>query len=1033
MPSNLCSALTEMAEDNVTGEKWLIAPTRRAGHQWLRSAALHGAPCINCRVVTTETLAMDVLKTRSAEDSRVYLKGELGPFFVAQAWNRCDDLSYLDHLESTSGLFENIWSTIQDLRLAGVEAADVTEADWDVEGKRADIAALMQAYEEVLCEREFFDRADLFDLAGRILREDNPFAPRDYRLLLPGDMETSGLEETFLNSFPPQRVRYLPVDRPIDDGDAETTDRTEEGDLGLLRWLGDTVNAPSPSGDDSVRMFRAAGEINELREVIRRCHERGWPLDDVELLYTSREPYGHLLHELMETSQHKIDLETDEDRWVTFAEGISAACSRPGRALKIWLDCQQNDYPQADLVRMIEDGLVKVEGLKDSDHTQSSLARVFRSIVIKAGGERYHRRLTEEMHNIRHQLDTWDEGKSGLQYRLEACRLLRDTITSLIDSAPDSDDAGDLIRSSREFLNSHARSVSELDENARQGMIERLEELQESDVLPDHDLDVDMRQWVMQLPDQERVLGSAPRPGCLHAAPISSGGHSGRPHTFIVGLDDAQFPGRGQQDPMVLDEERKELSDQLSTSGERLNEREADFRRLLARLRGTVTLSYSSYDMLEDDEKFPSPVLMDVYWLLARPDGENIEERSRSLDDFLDFVDGPVAFVPSESEGIADVDRWVLNHLCQHGTNYTVEELWADRFPHLIAGQRLVKARKREAFGEYDGFVPGAGRDMDPFDPDGVVLSSSGLEKMGACPLRFFFRYALGLEEPDEIEMDPHAWLDALEKGTFVHELFADFMETLADEERGLTDGDIDRMKRELEDKLRATREKIPPPSELVYQRERRDLRKTTEILLSRERDRSGEARPEYLEARIGLKLGNDPKDIETDDPVRMTLGKGKSIRVRGMVDRIDRRAPFTSHKYEIIDYKTGSTWKYRQDPPLWEGRVLQPYIYLQMVNKRLREEISSVATADRFHYFFVSDKGKGQLIGGGEEKFSEARDVIRHLCTLMADGCFLHTEAAEHDCTFCEFKPICQHEDQLEEWGKAKLRNAANTMLQPM
>ena len=55
--------------------------------------------------------------------------------------------------------------------------------------------------------------------------------------------------------------------------------------------------------------------------------------------------------------------------------------------------------------------------------------------------------------------------------------------------------------------------------------------------------------------------GLGPRGGCLHVAHVLAGGHSGRPHTFIVGLDDGRFPGVGLQDPILLDEERRASPD----------------------------------------------------------------------------------------------------------------------------------------------------------------------------------------------------------------------------------------------------------------------------------------------------------------------------------------------------------------------------------------------------------------------------------------------------------------------------------------
>ena len=101
--------------------------------------------------------------------------------------------------------------------------------------------------------------------------------------------------------------------------------------------------------------------------------------------------------------------------------------------------------------------------------------------------------------------------------------------------------------------------------------------------------------------------------------PFSSwpGGHSGRPYTFIVGLDDSRFPGAGSQDPLLLDGERHSISESLPTAASELEEKIDDFYRLLARLRGKVVLSFPGRDVSDDREKFPSPLLLAAYRVVS--------------------------------------------------------------------------------------------------------------------------------------------------------------------------------------------------------------------------------------------------------------------------------------------------------------------------------------------------------------------------------------------------------------------------------
>ena len=67
---------------------------------------------------------------------------------------------------------------------------------------------------------------------------------------------------------------------------------------GLLRWLLSPADAPPPKSDGSAHIFRAIGEVNEIRGVLRRCLAENIPLDQVELLCTDKETYIPLIYEM---------------------------------------------------------------------------------------------------------------------------------------------------------------------------------------------------------------------------------------------------------------------------------------------------------------------------------------------------------------------------------------------------------------------------------------------------------------------------------------------------------------------------------------------------------------------------------------------------------------------------------------------------------------------------------------------------------------------------------------------------------------
>src|SRR4029077_9570281 len=92
-------------------------------------------------------------------------------------------------------------------------------------------------------------------------------------------------------------------------------------------------------------------------------------------------------------------------------------------------------------------------------------------------------------------------------------------------------------------------------------------------------------------------------------------------HTFFVGLDEARVPGSDLEDPILLDEERRRINDAareplLALGRERPGEATAAFHACVARLRGELTASYSSFDLRklsQPGEPAPSPAFLDLY------------------------------------------------------------------------------------------------------------------------------------------------------------------------------------------------------------------------------------------------------------------------------------------------------------------------------------------------------------------------------------------------------------------------------------
>lgn len=683
---------------------------------------------------------------------------------------------------------------------------------------------------------------------------------------------------------------------------------------------GATILVAQPPSQDKLEAcptwnaFSAVGETNEVREVLRRCLANGWPLDEVEVLHTDAETYVGRFYEVCAALEVPV----------TFAEGIPVRYSRPGRALSAWLAWVAGDFPQPALVAMIRDGLL--------DGVAGNLAGVLRVVPVGFGRDRYLSQLDLQIGALARQaaeVQTDEDGeprperRAGLERRRQALEALREPVARLLALAD-----RPLLDAASEFLAGHARCANELDNFARDVLQRRMAELKSWSLTEE-----ESREWLPALLERTRVLGEGPRPGHLYVTSWETGGHSGRPHTFIVGLDVDRFPPLGRQDPVLLDSERKALSPELATVPAQRERLAKEFQRLLARLRGTVTASYSCRKVVDDSESFPG---------IALP------------------VTAMVATAPASEAGALSESEWWLWRLCVAGPVREAAALLGECFPWLGRGLRAA----------FDGQVPEAGPDLDPAVSEQRLFSPRRLETLGTCPLRYFYRYALGLEEPEELELDAERWLPAVEFGNLLHEVFC----------RHLRDGvGLEELLRE---RIAHYRQKIPPPNEGVLRRDCRRLERAIRIFEAEQFD----GRPFDFEREIS--------------GVPIPLPDGTNLHVRGRIDRVDE----TAEGLALWDYKTGSPFRYRtrRDDPFNGGRILQHAIYVALARAHYGRPVA------RFGYFFPTEKGRGERLEFTPAQLAGAAELLARLRGLVARGEFWATDKVD-DCQYCDYRAICR------------------------
>jgi PD-(D/E)XK nuclease superfamily len=980
--NKLTSNLAEICKGRVFQEKWLIAPTLRVGFQWIDQITRSGVPVVNVRVKTLAGVVLE-LAYSEMEKHKVEFVGRLrSEIIIDQIFSKLKAKKeiYLTTLEPSPGLTKSIARTVNDLRLSGLTKDKLSSGAFEVSDKGKEIKSILTEYENNLQADKFIDYADALRFATAKIKASAQIFDNGILLVIPDSSENSlnGLEKLFFEAIPEKNIEILETDSP------QKPEESKPGDRALLGWIQNPTIAPKPHADKTATMFRAVSEINEVRNVLRICMEKNIAFDEVELIHTDYSAYVPLVYEVVSALNKK----GPDSLPVTCSEGIPARYSRPARALLGWLTWIKEDYPQSVLVQMVFDGLLNIQKTDDLNISNSKMGTILKSVPIGGGQTRYIEALENQITSLKIKLETPSESErktNNRKERLAALNILKDLTKDLFTLADVNPDENKILENTKTFLQDFARSENQIDEYSLHSFMASINEM--SSCLPACELKgVNITDWLMSLPLETTVSGLGPRPGCIFVSPLKNGGHSGRKHTFIVGLDDGRFPGSGTQDPLLLDHERKNLSDELPTSSGSLDKKTRDFAKFLAGLRGNVTLSYCCRDIADDREMFPSPVILSAYRILSG----NMEG---ALNELTNWLPPPASFAPNGPHECIDKTDWWLWRMCQDKKIKNPEKTISKLFSHLDHGFKARDARNSDKFTEYDGYVPDAAKDCDPTTKNGPLMSASRLEKLAQCPYEYFLKYVLEIEVPEEYGIDTEVWLGPLEKGSLLHEVFRAFMTKLSENKKlPAFDRDISLLLKILSKNIEKAKLAVPPPSKMVMDQEITELGLIARVFLKVEEEHCKNSAPLYFEAALGMRQDGKPTPLDSYEPVKIKLPSGKTIRGRGQIDRIDEVFGSDQKLFEIWDYKTGSAWKYRQGPPFWGGRCIQNYFYLALVQARL-SHVHHGAKIKSFGYFFPGLKEHGERIFWDTDILLEGQNFIGNLCEMLATGCFPMTD----------------------------------------
>ena len=984
----------------------------------------------------TTTLGHEAVATRAAFEAR-----------------RTDALQYFAPVSQTPGFPKALARTLLDLRLASVASGDLTR----LPRSGTDLAALLERVDILLDEAGASDRAALFETATRALGSPVTGWPTMPLLLLDVPF-ASEIEAQFLWALIQQSSQVL-ITVPAGDIAAvsqlekrgvrvEIIEEVEPNDLTQLsRYLFSKDPPPQRKRTGELVWFSAPGEGRECVEIARRILEearRGIRFDEMAIVIRSTHQYVGLLEHALDRAGVPayfdrgtrrpdptgraflaiLTCATENFSAKRFAEYLSlaqvpslddSANAEAGSGRSTWVASRDDvfgvlseralaesndsgaDDEQASTTNSNDEEAVVAGSLRAPWKWESLLVE---SAVI-GGSERWARRLdglaAEFELKIREL--TSDQPDSPRIFRLERERQnlahLRAFALPLIEvmsAWPKEAAWGDWLQRLEAFAPQVLRRpefvlrvLADLRPMAAVGPV-TLAEVR--DVLTDRlaALEVEPpahRYGRVFVCSPEQVRGRAFRVG------------------FVPGLAERLFPQKLREDPLLLDDLRREIGADLNLQEDRA-EQERLFLRLAA---GAATerlyVSFPRIETAEARARVPSFYGLEVMRAVTGriPDHRQLElEASEAANASLAW---PAPAEPEDAIDDFEHDLSMLRLLMRSEKDVKGHAHYMLRLNDCVrrsASERWARARPR--WSEYDGLVrvTDATRSFLQSQRLGArPYSVSALQNYAYCPYRFLLS-ALYRLEPLEVP-EPLEHLDPLTKGSLFHEVLAEFFRALQQEKMALATVSMDQVLELLDATLTRVAadyaELLAPAVDRVWQDEIASIRTDLHIW-ARDLVQSKGWEPWLFEFGFGLPNlpGRDPSSRR--EPVTID----DRFILRGAIDLIERK-PGTKI-LRVTDHKTSKN-RSERGSVIGHGQQLQPVIYSLAVEAATGYTVESA----RFSYCTTAGGFTEHNVPINERTRSMGIEALEIIDRAVELG-MLPPAPAEKACTFCDFLSVC-------------------------
>ena len=343
----------------------------------------------------------------------------------------------------------------------------------------------------------------------------------------------------------------------------------------------------------------------------------------------------------------------------------------------------------------------------------------------------------------------------------------------------------------------------------------------------------------------------------------------------------------------------------------------------------------------------------------------------------------------------------------------------------LRRGLELI-ATRLDGFNRFTGDL--SGTEVRSPLADGKAISPSRLERWASCPRQFYFEQMLRLgeiERPEEI-----IEISALDKGNLWHQILEDFIREslpgavheMSGPDYRWTDADRARLRAHA-DRLYAQYEQLGRTGQpILWAIRKEETNADLEAFLRSDNSLRTDLQSTPIDVELPFGLSGRGQGTPAAAAV-VDIGDGRSIQLRGLIDRVDRRSDGVP---VVLDYKTGKPTKQGEfdKDPVVGGQRLQLGVYAEAAAQHFKTD-SAYA-----YYWYTSPKGDFTHAGYAWNADRKDRFVgaVRTIVDGIERGDF-PPNPGDYDfyfnsfknCAWCAFTRICPV-DRDEEFEKAVL-----------